>query len=334
MNWNGNETTGTAQAGDSAMIERAAALLRRGEVVALPTETVYGLAGDGFNPLALAKIFEIKQRPFFDPLILHVLNAEAAWELASSVPDGARLLAARFWPGPLTLVLPKKSKVPDLATSGLPSVAVRVPSHPLSRAVLEAFGGPLAAPSANRFGRISPTTAEAVRKELGDAVPLILDGGACRIGLESTIVDCGGTMPLILRAGGVPIEEIEKVVGAVDHATPVSEKPLAPGHLEHHYAPQKPLRLVGSPEELPSGEDFSDAGFLAFDRVPRQRFCKALVLSATGDLTEAAAHFFAMLRELDESAARRIIAVRPPRRGLGFAINERLSRAAGKSAST
>ncbi len=311
----------------SSTIARAVDLLRRGEVVALPTETVYGLAGDGFNPQALARIFAVKQRPLFDPLILHVLSlTDAERLLATSIPPQARALAERFWPGPLTLILPKRPEVPDLATSGLPSVAVRVPAHPLSRTLLEAFGGPLAAPSANRFGRISPTTAEAVRQELGDAVPLILDGGPCRVGLESTIVDCNGAKPLILRAGGLSIEEIESVVGPVDQATPVSEKPLAPGHLEHHYAPRKPLRLVDSLDALPP-DDYRTTGLLAFDCVPQYDFAAVEVLSPDGDLIEAAAHFFAMLRALDDSAAQQLIAVRPPHCGLGVAINERLSRA-------
>lgn len=314
----------------NAGIARAVELLRAGEVVALPTETVYGLAGDGFNPHALAKIFAIKQRPFFDPLILHVPNLAAVERVAASIPPQALLLAQKFWPGPLTLILPKRPEVPDLATSGLPSVAVRVPAHPLSQALLTAFGGPLAAPSANRFGRISPTSAEAVRKELGEAVPLILDGGDCSIGLESTIVDCNGARPLILRAGGTPVEEIEAVVGPVDHATPVSEKPLAPGHLEHHYAPQKPLRLVDSLEDLKADADYRSVGLLAFDRVPEYPFAAVQILSSRGDLNEAAAHFFAMLRALDESLAQELVAVRPPQRGLGLAINERLGRARRK----
>lgn len=314
-------------------IERAVELLRAGDVVALPTETVYGLAGDGFNPLALAKIFEIKQRPFFDPLILHVTSLDTVHSVASSIPMRAQLLAEKFWPGPLTLILPKQPEVPDLATSGLPTVAVRVPAHPLSQALLAAFGGPLAAPSANRFGRISPTSAAAVRTELGTAVPLILDGGPCRVGVESTIVDCSDSRerPLLLRAGGTPVEEIEALVGPLEHATPVSEKPLAPGHLAHHYAPQKPLRLISSIEELSASDDFHETGLLAFeafDHASKFSFGQILVLSPRGDLTEAAANFFAMLRALDESPIRRIIAVQPPQRGLGVAINERLGRAA------
>lgn len=315
---------------DNAAIEKAVALLREGNVVAMPTETVYGLAGDGFNPRALARIFEVKQRPLFDPLILHVTGIEGAFAVAESISAPARKLAEKFWPGPLTLILPKNDRVPELATSGLPSVAVRAPSHPVARALIEAFGGPIAAPSANRFGRISPTTAEAVRKELGDAVPLILEGGACCVGVESTIVDCSAQRPLILRAGGAPVEEIEAIVGPVDHATPVSSKPLAPGHLEHHYAPGKTLRLVDSLEQLNPAGDYADAGLLAFDRLPEVRFGKVLLLSSTGDLREAAAHYFAMMRELDESSVRQIIAVRPPKTGLGLAINERLGRAQSK----
>jgi L-threonylcarbamoyladenylate synthase len=310
-------------------IDRAVELLRQGDVVALPTETVYGLAGDGFNPLALAKIFEIKQRPHFDPLILHVTDLDTVQSVARSIPKRARILAEKFWPGPLTLILPKQPSVPDLATSGLPTVAVRVPSHPISQALLKAFGGPLAAPSANRFGRISPTSAEAVRTELGSAVRLILDGGPCRVGVESTIVDCSDERerPLLLRAGGTPVEEIEALVGPLEHATPVSEKPLAPGHLAHHYAPQKPLRLIDSIGELSGSEDFRDAGLLAFDEAPELGFGKIAVMSQRGDLAEAAANFFAMLRSLDESPVRRLVAVRPPQRGLGVAINERLGRA-------
>lgn len=322
----------TAFVAAEAQIPRAVELLRAGEVVALPTETVYGLAGDGFNPHALAKIFAVKQRPLFDPLILHLLSLDDAERLvAASVPPQARALAAKFWPGPLTLILPKKPEVPDLATSGLPCVAVRVPAHPLSRALLKAFGGPLAAPSANRFGRISPTSAQAVRQELGESVPLILDGGSCRVGLESTIIDCNGSRPVMLRAGGLAVEEIEAVIGPVERATPVSEKPLAPGHLEHHYAPRKPLRLVDSVEVLGAAIDHTNTALLAFDRLPEDRvFADTRVLSSRGDLTEAAAHFFAMLRELDDGPARQIVAIRPPLRGLGVAINERLGRAQSK----
>jgi L-threonylcarbamoyladenylate synthase len=329
-------------------ISRAVELLRRGEVIGLPTETVYGLAGDGLNPNALARIFEVKQRPLFDPLILHFSDAEAAFAMAEEVPEKARELARRFWPGPLTLVLRKKEIVPDLATSGLPNVAVRVPAHPVAQALLRAFGGgPLAAPSANRFGRISPTDAQAVQTELGDAVPLILDGGPCVVGLESTVVSLAEAQPVLLRAGGIPLEEIEALIGPVQKATPVDDRPQAPGQLKHHYAPRKPLRLVRSAAEIPPQPDI---GWLAFgpialdhnsvvaragsarEPLPEgQRLFLGILenISPTGDLREAAANFFRALRALDDHPRVATIYALPlPAHGLGLAINERLERAA------
>ena len=324
------DPTAAAQANNVAAptaeaISRAVELLLAGQVVGLPTETVYGLAGDGLNPAALARIFEVKQRPLFDPLILHFADADSAFAFAEKIPAAARELAARFWPGPLTLVLPKKEIVPDLATSGLPEVALRVPVHPVAQALLRAFGGPLAAPSANRFGRISPTDAQAVRSELGDAVPLILDGGPCAVGLESTVLLISERQPMLLRAGGIPIEEIEALVGPVQHATPVDDNPQAPGQLKHHYAPRKPLRIVSGVEEVPTR---TDVGYLAFGET--SPFAGVLEnLSPGGNLREAAANFFRALRALDDQAqVREIYAVLLPARGLGLAINERLERAA------
>ncbi|MCE0496934.1 MAG: threonylcarbamoyl-AMP synthase [Methylacidiphilales bacterium] len=311
-------------------VSRAAQLLRRGQVIGLPTETVYGLAGDGLNPAALARIFEIKQRPLFDPLILHFADANSAFLLAANVPDTARELARRFWPGPLTLVLPKKDVVPDLATSGLPTVALRVPVHPVAQAVLRAFSGPLAAPSANRFGRISPTDAPAVSAELGAAVPLILDGGPCLVGVESTVLDLSGEKPVLLRAGGVTIEQLEAVTGPVGRTRAVDERPLAPGQLRHHYAPRKPLRLVRGAEEIPQR---ADAGRLAFGATPAVFAGVTKNLSPDGDLGEAAANFFRLLRALDDDPrVTELYAIRLPSRSLGLAINERLERAATSSA--
>jgi L-threonylcarbamoyladenylate synthase len=294
----------------------------------LPTETVYGLAGDGLNPIALARIFEVKRRPLFDPLILHFADAAGAFALAGEVPAIARELAQRFWPGPLTLVLRKSETVPDLATSGLPNVALRVPAHPVAQALLRAFGGPLAAPSANRFGRISPTDAAAVRTELGEAVPLILDGGPCAVGLESTVLSLAEHPPVLLRAGGISLEEIEAVVGPMQHAAPVDDRPQAPGQLKHHYAPRKPLHLVGDIAEIPSQ---ADIGWLAFGThhisVPFLGVVENL--SLTGDLREAAANFFRALRALDDDPRVGTLYARPlPAWGLGAAINERLERAA------
>ncbi len=301
-------------------------LLRAGEVVGLPTETVYGLAGDGLNPAALARIFEIKQRPLFDPLILHFARAEQALAVAREVPELAFRLAKKFWPGPLTLVLFKQDRVPDLATSGLPKVAVRVPVHPAAQALLRAFGGPLAAPSANRFGRISPTDAASVRAELGEAVPLILDGGPCAVGLESTVLDVSGAQAVLLRQGGISVEEIEALIGPVARATPVDAAPVAPGQLKHHYAPRKPLRLFPSEADIPGGPE---NGWLAFGATKGGVTNTMENISPAGDLREAAANFFRALRALDDNPRVRMLHVVPlPATGLGRAINERLERAA------
>lgn len=309
-------------------IEEAAALLRQGGLVAMPTETVYGLAGDALNPTSLAKIFEVKQRPSFDPLICHAASTAMAEDLVSAFPEPARLLAQRFWPGPLTLVLPKKRRVPDLATSGLPHVAVRVPAHRWAHQLLEAFDGPLAAPSANMFGRISPTTAEAVRQELGEQVDLILDGGPCTIGLESTVVGFSETgAPRVLRTGGIGVEEIEGVLGEVEVATASSSRPAAPGQLESHYAPRKPLHLLESDESLPPEPNIA---LLYLGKVSfAETLAAARCLSPTRELREAAANLFRMLRELDEHPDVKTIYARPvPNIGLGRAINDRLKRAA------
>jgi L-threonylcarbamoyladenylate synthase len=309
-------------------ILRAVELLLQGQIVGLPTETVYGLAGDGLNPIALARIFEAKQRPLFDPLILHFADAAGAFALAERIPVAAHELAQHFWPGPLTLVLKKTALVPDLATSGLPNVALRVPAHPVAQALLHAFGGPLAAPSANRFGRISPTDAQAVRTELGDAVPLILDGGPCAVGLESTVLLLSEDHPVLLRAGGIAVEEIEAMVGPVKRATPVDDRPQSPGQLKHHYAPRKPLHLVRNIAEIPSQ---ADIGWLAFGPQTASVSFLGVVenLSPAGNLREAAANFFRALRALDDdSRVGSLYATALPAHGLGLAINERLERAA------
>jgi L-threonylcarbamoyladenylate synthase len=309
-------------------IARAVALLRAGEVIGMPTETVYGLAGDGLNPVALARIFETKHRPLFDPLILHFADMASAFDVAGQVPTVARELAQRFWPGPLTLVLRKRDIVPDLATSGLPNVAVRVPAHPVAQELLRAFGGgPLAAPSANRFGRISPTDARAVHAELGQSIPLILDGGPCAVGLESSVLYVAQSPPVLLRAGGVPVEEIEAITGPVRHGSPVEDRPLAPGQLKSHYAPRKPLTLVEDAAKIPSR---ADAGWLAFGAVTRTFAGVIENVSPSGDLREAAANFFRAMRTLDDNPrVCELYAATFPATGLGLAINERLERAAG-----
>ncbi len=261
---------------------------------------------------------------------MHFTDAGAAFAVAEDVPETARELARRFWPGPLTLVLRKKELVPDLATSGLPNVAVRVPAHPVAQALLRAFGGPLAAPSANRFGRISPTDALAVRAELGDAVPLILDGGPCAVGLESTVLSLADEKPVLLRAGGIPLEEIEAVVGTVQQATPVDDRPQAPGQLKHHYAPRKQLHLVSGATEIPSQADIGLLQYIVFGspRWAETYSCVVENISPSGDLREAAANLFRALRALDDHPDVTVLyAMRLPAHGLGLAINERLERA-------
>lgn len=305
-------------------ISRAAALLRDGQCVGMPTETVYGLAGDGLNPAALARIFEIKQRPFFDPLILHVAEGFELERLVLRVSDKARALMANFWPGPLTLLFPKRELVPDLATSGLPTVALRCPGHPVAQALLREFGSPLAAPSANKFGRISPTSSLAVAEELGGEVPLILEGGECRIGVESTILDATGEKIFLLRSGGIALEALEAKVGTVEVSGEDSIK--APGMMKSHYAPRTPLLRLQEP--WPEGEELPpDTALLAWRGFAGQDGGRVRVLAPEGDDVLAAARLFRYLRELDALGVEKILSEPVPFGGLGRAINDRLERA-------
>lgn len=311
-------------------IARAVALLAAGEPVALPTETVYGLAGDALNPAAAAAIFQAKERPFFDPLIVHLPDRSWLGRLAESQPLADRL-ADRFWPGPLTLLLPRRpGAVPDLVTAGSALVAVRISAHPVFARVIARFGGPLAAPSANRFGRISPTSGGHAWAELGGRIPLVVDAGPTAHGLESTIVAFGaGGVLRILRHGPITAETLAEF-GPV--ALPeAAEARSAPGQLAGHYAPRTPLTLLGggAPEVGPGR-----VGLLAFrrDAAPEAGgFARVECLSEAGDLREAAAHLFAALRRLDGLGLERIYAQGVPERGLGAAIMERLRRAAAGS---
>lgn len=306
---------------DDAAIARAAAALRDGKLVGLPTETVYGLAADATADLAVAAIFAAKQRPTFNPLIVHVAETAAARHLVA-FDERADRLAEKFWPGPLTLILPRR---PDCAASllcsaGMDSLAVRLPSHPVARAVIQATGRPLAAPSANPSGRLSPTSAAHVADSLGDRIALVIDGGQCPIGVESTVLDLTGRDAVLLRPGGVPEEDIAALVGSVTrHHGPGPLK--SPGMLESHYAPTLPLRLAAT-------EVAPDEALLAFGPKPPSGARVTLNLSAKGDVQEAAAHLFDYLRRLDASGARAIAAMAIPERGLGRAINDRLRRAA------
>jgi L-threonylcarbamoyladenylate synthase len=304
-------------------IAEAAAALRRGELVAFPTETVYGLGSDATNARAVVAIFEAKGRPRFNPLISHVAHVTAAGRIGKLTAHGRRLAEA-FWPGPLTLVVEKQPDCPvaDLATAGLGTVAVRVPAHPIAQRLLAAAGVPVAAPSANRSGHVSPTTAAHVAADLAGRVAMILDGGPTAVGLESTVVDVTGNAPVILRLGGVSRAAIATVIGApVELATGDPDKPASPGMLARHYAPTTRLRL--NAREVRDGE-----ALLAFGpRIPSHNG-PVVNLSAAGDLAEAAANLFAALRTLDAAGATAIAAMPIPEEGLGEAINDRLRRAA------
>jgi L-threonylcarbamoyladenylate synthase len=311
-------------------IPQAAAYLNEGQLVAIPTETVYGLAGNALDVKSVSSIFETKNRPSFDPLILHVASLEQVNSFVSSFPEKLMRLAEAFWPGPLTVLLPRNASVPDLVTSGLDRVAVRVPNHPLTLALLAQLDFPLAAPSANPFGYISPTHATHVDAQLGAQIPYILDGGACAVGLESTIVGMEGEQVVIYRLGGLDLSKIEAVVGPVTVQAYSSSNPSAPGQLASHYAPRKPF-LVGDlnvlvPRFMQEGKEI---GVLSFStHFPTLPSARQFVLSPSQDLQEAAQRLFMGMRALDESAADLILAEFVPENGLGRAINDRLKRAA------
>lgn len=304
-------------------IRAAAGLLRQGGTVAFPTETVYGLGADATNDAAVARIYAAKGRPSFNPLIVHVRDLAQA-EALTEMPAAARALGAAFWPGPLTLVLPRRpsSDLSELATAGLPTVAIRVPAHDLAQRLLAEFGGPVAAPSANRSGRISPTRAEHVMEGLAGRVSAVFDAGPCAVGVESTIIAFDRDTPVLLRPGGLPVEAVEAALGrGVD--TSAARHITAPGQLASHYAPRALMRLDASGPE-------ADEIWLGFGPVATLR--PGLNLSPKGDLIEAAANLFAHLRAADalaaETGARRIAVAPVPRTGLGLAINDRLERAA------
>ncbi len=321
--------TGPIEPATGAAIARAGALIRDGRLVAFPTETVYGLGADATDDRAVARIFAAKGRPRFNPLIVHAPDRDAH-EANVVFDERARAVADRFWPGALTLVLPRRpdAAVSLLVSAGLDTVAVRVPDHPVARALMAAAGRPIAAPSANRSGAVSPTTAAHVAASLGDAVDLILDGGPCPGGLESTVLDLTGDQPRILRPGLLPRDAIEAVVGPVA-AGPVggagvADRVAAPGMLESHYAPDRPVRLDATAPAAP------DEALLAFGGQVPTGFARVENLSASGDLVEAAANLFRLLHLLDDPAVSAIAVMPIPDEGLGEAINDRLRRAAAE----
>lgn len=313
--------------------EEAARILRDGGIVALPTETVYGLGANATDVQAVARIFEAKQRPEFDPLIVHVPDTEAARCYVQSFPPVAEKLAVRFWPGPLTMVLPKTSAIPDLVTSGLPQVGLRVPSHAVMQSVLRLAGVPVAAPSANLFGRISPTTAQHVADQLGDRIDYILDGGPCAVGVESTVIQLADS-PRLLRPGGVSLELLEEEIGPIEIVAstdnPGDQSQLAPGMLPQHYAPRTRMKLIREGEAFPDLPADLRVGVLWFRNPVVHHVLAGEVLSREGDDREAAANLFAALRRLDDQTLDLIVAELLPEKGLGRAINDRLRRAASR----
>ncbi len=310
-------------------ISLCADVIRSGGVAAFPTETVYGLGADIFQSQAVEQIFKIKGRPHNNPLIVHISDAQQLEDLVTHVPDDALRLARQFWPGPLTLVLPKLDKVPDIVTGGHNTVAVRMPAHTIALEVIRQCRTPLAAPSANRFTCTSPTTARHVKEQLGDQCKFMIDGGACRVGLESTVISFTGPVPVVLRPGGLPVDEIESLIGKVQvpPSSPANDCELkSPGMMLHHYAPATRLRACS---KIPSAcEQQHDIGLLLFKPSERNFSGTVEVLSRSGDAREAAANFFAALRRLDALGLREIIAEFAPDEGLGYSINNRLAKAA------
>lgn len=309
-------------------IREAAAILRRGGLVAFPTETVYGLGADASNPTAVAKVFAAKGRPQTHPVIVHLADFSQVGEWAASVSPAADQLAKGFWPGPLTLILRRAARVSDAITGGQETVGLRVPAHPVAQALLRAFGGGIAAPSANRFGHISPTTAQHVRADLGDRVEIVLDGGPCPIGIESTIVDVSGAAPALLRRGSISAAQIEEVLG-VKLAVADSRSPRAPGTLASHYAPSKPLKLVDR-EELNALFDRGEAAnATVLARAPIRGGVKRWLIAAE-EPTCYARELYAKLREADRSACELILVEAPPDDECWAAIRDRLQRASGQ----
>lgn len=313
-----------AMVGTSVAIARK--FLEEGRLVAVPTETVYGLAGNALDPDVVASIFEVKGRPRFDPLIVHVPSWDRAQDYIQAPPAIAKTLAQKYWPGPLTLLLPRNPAIPDLVTAGLDRVGLRCPDHPLTRDLLQQLSFPLAAPSANPFGYVSPTTADHVRLRLGRKIPYILDGGPCRVGIESTIVGWEDGQTIIYRLGGVSVEQIELVTGPVVVHSHSTSQPQAPGQLKSHYAPMKPFYL-GDIEAIIKVKHLRSPAILSFQH-PYAGYSNNMVLSPSGDLHEAARNLFGMLRDLDHREVDAVVAEEVPNHGLGRAINDRLRRAA------
>jgi L-threonylcarbamoyladenylate synthase len=323
-------TSKIRNASDPAAIEEAAAIIRHGGLVAFPTETVYGLGADACDPLAVARVFEVKQRPRIDPIIVHVADTDSA-HAYGCFPHEADALMARFWPGPLTLVVPKTGLIPPIVTAGLETVAIRMPDHPAALALIRSAERALAAPSANRFGYVSPTEAGHVAEQISDQIDLILDGGRCEVGVESTVLSLVGGRPCILRAGGVPPEALREILGNVEWSTGPQSRPEAPGQLSRHYATRTPLEIVSEGDLRAEPGPGERVGLLTLT-VHRHaaRYAAVEVLSPSGSLREAAANLFAALYRLDSMQLDRLVAHHVPEHGLGIAIMDRLRRCSAR----
>jgi len=306
-------------------IEKAKWILEQGDLVAIPTETVYGLAGNALNVASITKIFDVKNGPHFDPLIVHVSDITGAEQYTEEIQAPAKKLMKHFWPGPLTVLLKRKGIIPDLVTSGLDTVGIRCPKHNLTQQLLSELSFPLAAPSANPFGYVSPTKPEHVEEQLGHKIKYILDGGDCTVGIESTIVGFEADIPMVYRMGGLSIESLERVIGKVQTMTHSSSNPKAPGQLKSHYSPSKKV-FVGNIEELLQQHPATRIGLITFQKDFHYRH--QFVLSPSANIDEAAQHLFTALRELDKMPIDVILTEFVPEQGLGKAINDRLIRAA------
>ena len=313
-------------------IKKAKKALKKNKLVAIPTETVYGLAGNAYDESALVEIFKLKNRPFYNPLIVHIKSASSISDVAIDIPESAMILAEKFWPGPLTLVLKKQPHISDLITAGKDTVAVRVPNHPVALALLDKLDFPLAAPSANPFGSISPTNADHVFNYFGGKLEVILDGGECEKGLESTIIGFENNQPVLYRHGSISSEEIEKITGKLSTITNSEKTPNAPGMLSRHYAPNTATYLTNNVVELIKCFKGKRIGILVFkNQINGKDIIHKEILSKSGDLNEAAKNLYAAMHRLDENNLDVIIAERLPDIGLGKTMNDKLERATKKA---
>ncbi|NCQ16823.1 MAG: threonylcarbamoyl-AMP synthase [Ignavibacteria bacterium] len=310
-------------------IKYAAQIIRNGGLVAFPTETVYGLGADGLNPVAVAKIFEVKNRPTFNPLILHIENEDRLISVCNIPSNKVYDLIQEFWPGPLTLVLPKKPNVPEIVTGGFPNVGVRMPDNLIALELIKESDTPIAAPSANLFGHLSPTRAGHVQKQFGDKIDMILDGGKCSVGIESTILLVEEEEVTLLRPGGIPLESLREVIGEITLFPKKTDRPNSPGQLAYHYSPQTPLRIL-TIENIEKYKDEKIGAIFFKGNDSKFKFEKEIILSRSGSLSEAAANLFSTLHKLDELQLGCILIEPIPQEGLGVALMDRIQKAIAK----